>query len=160
MRYVPRFLFLPAAALVVGAGTLWWQRAHRSGVARSDSLPALVTRQERLQRQLEGIQKRMRAKQAVVLEVIAGHLTLRQAAARFQEVDADKPALELAYWRINYPGDTDEERYCCTVLRSVEMELSHNPQQAQALRQRLEVELPAALRRQLPASPPFPAADR
>jgi hypothetical protein len=160
MRCAPKFLLLPAAALVVGAGTLWWQRTHRSSTHRSDSLPAILTRQERLQRQLEGIQQRMRAKEAIVLEVIAGHLTLRQAAARFQELDIDKPTIHLGYWRATYPGDTDEERYCCTILRSVEIELSHNPQQARAVRQRLEAELPPALRRRLAPSLQLPTAHR
>src|SRR5262249_34353306 len=101
---------------------------------------------EQLQEELEATQKRIRAKQAVVAELLAERMTLRQAVATFQELDAGKPARQLVLWREKCPGDTDEERYCWAVLCFVAAEVRHNPQQARAVRQRVEVELPADLR--------------
>src|SRR5262245_66090001 len=65
-----------------------------------------------LQAEILFCRERTRVQQAVIAELLAGQLTLREAAARFQEVDAPKPAWRVTCWRDACPGDTDEERYC------------------------------------------------
>ena len=114
-----------------------------------------------MQEELERAQERIRAKRAIALEVLAGRLTLRQAAAHFRELDAGRPERKLAHWRASCPGNTDEERYCWTVLRYVGQEVWHDPARAREARRRLEAELPPHLRRLLLDAPVFPeAADR
>jgi len=127
-------------------------RERRGGPGQGG--PALG--EERWRGQLERAQRRIRAKRAAVLELLAQRLTLRQAAARFQELDAGKPERALAPWRAACPGNTDEERYCWTVLRFVGPEVRDDPVRAGAVRQRLEAELPCHLRRLLPDAPAFP----
>ena len=139
-----------AAALLawgvgVGVGALLWERG---GPAPDEG---------RAQEELERAQERIRAKRAIALEVLAGRLTLRQAAAHFRELDAGRPERKLAHWRASCPGNTDEERYCWTVLRFVVPEVRHDPVRAGAARRRLEAELPGHLRRLLPDAPEFPA---
>ena len=129
-------------------------RERRGGPGQGG--PALG--EERWRGQLERAQRRIRAKRAAVLELLAQRLTLRQAAARFQELDAGKPERALAPWRAACPGNTDEERYCWTVLRFVGPEVRDDPVRAGAVRQRLEAELPCHLRRRLPDAPAFPGA--
>jgi hypothetical protein len=140
-----------AAALLawgggVGVGALFWERG---GSALDEG---------RAQEELERAQERIRTKRAAALEVLANRLTPRQAGARFRELDAGRPERKLAYWRASCPGNTDEERYCWTVLRCVGPEVRHDPVRAGAARRRLEAELPGHLRRLLPAAPGFLAA--
>src|SRR5215471_17003315 len=87
-----------AAALLawgvgVGVGALFWERGG----------PA--TDEERVQEELERVQERIRAKRAIALEVLANRLSLRQAAARFRELDAGRPERKLAHWRASCPGN-------------------------------------------------------
>jgi hypothetical protein len=101
---------------------------------------------DQLQAVIDGTRKRIVAKRAVIQELLAGRLTIRQAAGQFQELDARKPSGQLTGWRANCPGDTEEERYCWTVLRFVAVEVRHAPEQVRAFRRRVEAELPADLR--------------
>jgi hypothetical protein len=109
-----------------------------------------------LQAEMDRTHERIAAKHRVVRELLAERLTLRQAAARFQELDAAIPEKHRAHWRANCPGATDEERYCWTVLRFVGTQVQNRPALAYAVRQRLEAELPDNLGRLLPDSRPFP----
>ena len=106
--------------------------------------------------EVEGIHWRIRAKRAVVLELLDERLTLRQAAAYFQHLDSGKPECDLDAWRASCPGNTDEERYCWTVLRFVGPEVRNDPVRAGTVRQRLEAQLPCDLRCLLPDAPAFP----
>jgi hypothetical protein len=103
-----------------------------------------------LQGEIDRTQERGLAKRAIVAELLAERLTLRQAAARFQELNATTPERQLARWREICPGNTDEERNCWAVLRYVGAELLDRPHEAQAVRLRLEHELPEHLKQRLP----------
>ena len=105
--------------------------------------------EQALQAEIDRSNERLASKHAVARRVVAGQLMLRQAAARFAELDLTQSPQHLAYWRTTCPGDTDEERYCWTVLRFVAVELQDRPCQARAVRERLEGELPEHLRRRL-----------
>jgi hypothetical protein len=89
------------------------------------------------------------SKKAIVAKVLAGQLTLPQAAARFEEFDATLSPRSRAHWRTTCPGDTDEERYYRTVLRYAAAAAPCRPCQARALRESLEGQLPEHLRRRL-----------
>ena len=141
-----------AVALVGGVSALLQEREHVPGLGRAGSPPLFLTpeaeeREARVQAEIEGTDQRIRAKQAAAREFVAGHLTLREAAARFREADAGIPERQFARWREARPRecDTDEDRYCWTVVLYVEQEVRHDPQQAHAARQRLAAELPDRL---------------
>jgi hypothetical protein len=162
MRYVQRGILclLAAVVMVVGACVLSRERAGLPGLGGAESSPLLATpaEQERLQAELERVQGRLHAKHAVTLEWLAGRLTLRDGAARFQELDAGRPEGELARWRDACPGAcaTDEERYEWTIVRYVGCEVQRRPGQASAVHQSVAAELPEHLRRLLPDAPQFP----
>jgi hypothetical protein len=151
MRCVPRsFLgLLSAVVFVAVAWALLWERGWLSSRGGPTPLALKAFDEEQAQEEIEEAQKRLRAKREVVVELLAERLTLRQAAARFQELDAGKPESQLAPWRASCPGDTDEERYSWTVLRFVAVEVRHSPEQVRAVRRRVEAELPADLRYRL-----------
>jgi hypothetical protein len=106
------------------------------------------------------------AKRRLAREVIAGRLSLWQAAAQFGALNRLPP--EAAYLsRIDLSARpphlsprTDEERLCWQVISYVEAELWEEPGRARSVVARLEAELQEGLRKQgrirLPA-PPSPA---
>jgi hypothetical protein len=102
-----------------------------------------------LQVAIDRCSERVLAKKAIAEKVLAGQLTLHQAAARFQELDATQSPGFRAQWRTTCPGDTDEERYYWTVLRYAAVAAQCRPYQARALRERLEGQLPEHLRHRL-----------
>ena len=146
-------------ALVFGVCfyAFWGERDGFPAPEGSGLIPLPVDEEHlALQAEMDRTHERMAAKHRVVAELLAKRLTLRQAAARFQELDAAIPPKHRAHWRASCPGATDEERYCWTVLRFVGPQVQNRPSLARAVRQRLEVELPDHLCRLLPDSPPFP----
>jgi hypothetical protein len=153
MPYIYRGLifFMAATALILGAYFLFLDRDVEAGPGGSAiaSLPMDEYGQE-LQAQIDCSQDRNLGKRAIVQELLAERLTLRQAAAGFQELNATAPEPLLALWRKGCPGDTDEERYCWTVLRYVGAELLHQLDQGCSVRERLARELPDHLCRRLP----------
>lgn len=106
-------------------------------------------RRQALQAEQDCILKRLNSKLETVQKVIDGKWSLHQAAARFAELDVSQSRNIHAFWRATCPGDTDEERYCWTVLRFTAAVLQDRPAQARAMRERLQAELPEHLRRQL-----------
>jgi hypothetical protein len=119
--------------------------------------PNQEEREERVQAEIDRSGERTQAKAAAAREFVGGHLTLREAAARFREADVGIPERQLARWREACPGEcgTDDDRYCWTVVRYVECEALHDPEHGPAARQRLAAELPEHLRGALADSPEF-----
>ena len=107
--------------------------------------------------EIERSRQRIQAKEAAAREFVAGHLTLREAAARFREADAGIPARQLARWREACPDEcgTDDDRYCWTVVRYVECEARHDPEHGPEALQCLASELPESLRALLADCPEF-----
>jgi hypothetical protein len=104
-------------------------------------------RQE-LQGQLDTIQVCREAKKEVVNDLLAHRLTLREAAARFQEMNAQQMN---SAWREElrkyYGSHSDEERHCQEVITFTHsVLLDESPAEAAAVTQRLADEL-----RELPA---------
>jgi hypothetical protein len=140
---------------VVGASAV----VELSGVGSWRSPASLPSRgEEQIQAEFERTRKRIFAKHTVIVDLLAERLSFREAATRFQELDHDKSERELERWRESCLGDTDEERYCWTVLRFVCAELGHDPVRAREVRQRLEADLPGPLRCLLADFPEAPRA--
>jgi hypothetical protein len=120
-----------------------WQSARR----RSEELDA---QRERLRHWQEGKREAVRA-------VIAGRMTLLEAAARFRELDRQLPEFKWDLFRRAYPGSSDGERHCRHVIAATEAELSKRPDEAAEVMARLEAELQEHLQRdgtiQLPELP-------
>ena len=154
---------LATVALVVGACVL--VREVDSLADRGLADPPLVLvpldeeqQEQQFQAESERTEQRILGKIANAREYIAGHLSLREAAARFQELDAGKTERELACWRGAFPAEcrTDEERHEWAIVRFVTREVRDCPQQAPAVRRRLAAELPDHLRSLLEDAPAFP----
>jgi hypothetical protein len=75
--------------------------------------------------------------------VIAGRLTLLEAAARFQAITLSRPA-HMPVSLAGYPGGSDEERFCRQVIAYVES-LLEDVSERRAVVVRLNCELRAHL---------------
>jgi hypothetical protein len=98
-------------------------------------------RSDQLQVEQEETLGRVTAKREAVAAVIAGRLTLREAAHRFHDLDEACPNFNRAEFRRSHLGATDEERYRRAVVEYVRQELQARPEQGQEVLRRLEVEL-------------------
>ncbi len=89
--------------------------------------------------------ERLRTKEAVIADLIAGRVPLLEAAARFEQVES----------RNNASQDGDGERWCRTVIGWTYLALSDQPERAAHVTEQLELELqhflahPTGLRRAL-----------
>ncbi len=89
--------------------------------------------------------RRIFAKHGLVEDVIAGRLSLRQAAARFRDLNEQPPAFDRERFLSLYPGADDDERHCREVLAWVLDQSQGNLDTDLAAR--LETELQAVLDR-------------
>lgn len=96
--------------LVRAAGVDFWSVAQ----ARAEIAEATATDRALAERD-DTILRRIAIKEALVTELIAGRLTLAEAAARFLELHEDEPG-HLAVLRSSVPGDTDLERSARNVI--------------------------------------------
>jgi hypothetical protein len=95
----------------------------------------------------------LQQKQAIINQVIDGHLPLSEAAGRFQVAhQAARVCLERA---TGVPGHTiDNEAVCRTIIGWVYLALIDRPEQADRVSERLEVELRELLNRNALAKTP------
>jgi hypothetical protein len=96
----------------------------------------LVARDRHLLDNVEG-------KKQVTDDVVNQALTLREAAARFQALNAACPEYDWEGFRRAFPGKTDEERHCRQVLAAVQMKIEADQAQGSLLLKRLEEEMQA-----------------
>lgn len=88
---------------------------------------------------------RMYAKQGIADEVIAGRLSLLQAAAAFRDLDAQDPRNPTAELLWVFPESSSaDEAYCRSVISHVKYRVP--PDRAEQLTSGLEAELAARLR--------------
>jgi hypothetical protein len=99
------------------------------------------------------IRQRLLHKKELAREVIAGRLTLLQAAARFRDLDRQPPRFYWSAFQVGYPGATDEERHCREVIRYVRMGLLDQPAKRTDLADHLETELQDLLKQRKPSLP-------
>jgi hypothetical protein len=74
---------------------------------------------EELQEKCKTSVARCFAKDAVAAKVLAGRLTLLEAAARFRDLDRGPPAFDWEHFRAGTPNMSDEERHCREVINRV-----------------------------------------
>lgn len=98
-------------------------------------MPTLLTAEPRAQvaRPLSSTATRVAAKQAIVAQLIAGQLSLWEAAARFRQAASAVSA--------------DAESVCRTLIGWVALALAERPEQADAVTERLECDLQERLER-------------
>jgi hypothetical protein len=133
-----------AAFLLYSGGGGWFPELGEWPGARRE-LEEAERRSAELTEQAQGGVARLWAKERVAEEVIAGRLTLRQAAARYRHLARAHPGFFWKQYREAYPGPTDWERHCQEVLALVRHRLRDRPDQARAVLDRLGAEWPAAL---------------
>ena len=98
-------------------------------------------RQEMLDEHSRVLQQRLDAKEGVMQELLAGRLTLLQAARRFKDLNETPVTCQNDY-RSRFPGRSDGEKVCRQVLQWLEGYLLGLPsEQAQTLRRRFADEL-------------------
>ncbi len=94
-----------------------------------------------LDRTREALTRRMEARAAVVVDLLAGRLSLLQAAARFRDLNQTAPEIqENLRWQ--HPDCSDDELCCLQVIGHLESRFLGDPPDLQ-LGQRLREELSA-----------------
>ena len=141
----------PEAALAVGLGNVLDVQAGGAALDQQEDVSGIVN----------ALSASAGAKRALAREVIAGRLSLQEAAARCRAVSVANPYFNESAFRVIYAGDSEEERWCRCVICFVGGELRGKPERA-AVTARLEAELRESLAsRESPAggrgSCPLPA---
>jgi hypothetical protein len=77
----------------------------------------------------------------VARDVVAGRLTLLEAAGRFRALCQAVPDFQMDLFREFHPGASDEERFCRAVINTVEGVLWDKPDMAREMVRRLKAEL-------------------
>jgi hypothetical protein len=140
-----------AGGVLVSVGTLvpdWLAESGLDPAALCDLLGA--TERERLRRDDLVARDRyfldnVEGKHRVTQEVLNHGMSLREAAARFQALNAACPEYDWNEFRRLFPGKTDEERHCRQVLAAVRLRLERDRTQGNLLLSQLEAELQAAI---------------
>jgi hypothetical protein len=102
-------------------------------------------REERLEQIAPDLKRRMAIKEAVVHQLIAGELPLREAAAWFKYVN-ERPTGCASNYRAIFRGTSAEESACRQVICWVKSELNvSSPSRAEEVVRRLEAELQGQL---------------
>jgi hypothetical protein len=101
---------------------------------------------ERLDGEMESVQRRSATKYRVAGDAAEGRLTLLEAAARFRDLDAGASEGYRRGWRHTHEGASDEERYCRQVITYAGLVL-HDRSDAAAALGRLQAQLDGALSR-------------
>jgi hypothetical protein len=145
-------VLLPAAALLgfgLYAGCALLTGALDGPPTRRVDVAAVFRRAERLEADRAALEDSLRQADAIRRELIAGDLTLRQAAAAFAEDNARRPPALRRQPHPHFAG-TEEERWCVVVIASVENLLWLDPRR-DAVVARLRAELEDT--RAAPSSP-------
>ena len=149
-------MHLAAAFCLGAAGALCFHRfaCDRPSAEESDPhlLPVAVGKwldgialSTDLQTRVESNHRRIQAKHEVVCELLAGCVTLPEAAARFRDLDAGLPEIRDRLVQ-QYPGMPYEVALCRQVIEYARGELRlRAPEQVESVVARLEAELQARL---------------
>jgi hypothetical protein len=98
-------------------------------------------RDEQLRERLSAAQRRLIAQQQIGRDLIEGRLGLGEAAWRVSVLPAP-PAHFRELLRTYYPGDSDEECLCRSILKWALEELQDEPARAESFSRRWQAELP------------------
>jgi hypothetical protein len=100
---------VPGLAAAVGLD-LWNVPATLNALGEAEEFD------RRLDEEVQAVQLRRALKDEAAEDVVAGRLTLVEAAARFRRLDADASEEYRRGWGLLSEGSSDEERYCRQVL--------------------------------------------
>jgi hypothetical protein len=89
--------------------------------AALDALGRGAEQRRRLDEAMRAVQVRTALKAETAEDLVAGRLTLPEAAARFRRLDAGTPEEYRHGWRLLAQGTSDDERYCRQVIAHVGM---------------------------------------
>jgi len=98
-------------------------------------------RTETLDALLQAVQQRQRARYQLAQDVIAGRLTLVEAAAHFRDFTTPPADPRLTYWEAERRRASQGEAYCRAVIGWVEYVLGQTKQRDPGLLARLNAEL-------------------
>src|SRR5579872_3704472 len=131
-------------AVLAGARTQCFDSLSASWAALSEARQALERERHKRERMesLDGaVIRRMTIKESVIQQLIAGDLTLREAAAWFKYLN-ERPAGCEDHYRERFPGGSAEESACRQVIAWVRADLNLvSPSRAVETERRLEAEL-------------------
>ena len=117
-------LWLAPALLALGALLVVRQdNAPRTRAGSSDELAAATSRADALELERQKTLRRFAARREVIEEVIAGRLSVDEAARRFCELNATLPEVNQEALRAYIEAATDEERSRKQVMAWVRAEL-------------------------------------
>jgi len=157
-EYVSPFVALVIAGVLGAIGTFLYLNWNGS----QDSSHSCLQEQQRLSRELDtrlaDVAQRNAAKEAIAEEVIAGRMGLFEAAAHYRALDAQQPNFNIEAFRLFVSGNSDEERYCRSVL--VRVRVLYPPISDEDLGAPLEMELEAHLRRYSTVQLPLPVLNK
>ncbi len=149
-------------AVPMGVVILAWASGQGVGLRDLLGVPATASalveeegRQVHLNQYIERIHVRRADRAKVTEAVIAGRLSLLEAAACFHDLDRDHPPVVHELRRERYGTASDEEFACVAVIQAVEDRLESEDTRGRDLLPRLREEL-AHLRRRGPLSLPPP----
>jgi hypothetical protein len=97
----------------------------RDVAAERRELAATEAEGKRLETRLHDVSRCLDVKRRLAAEVIAGRLTLLEAAAHFHDLNRDWPASKWEQFRQHWPGRSDDERHCREVISYVRSELQN-----------------------------------
>ncbi len=97
-------------------------------------------RAESLRNQQEAVNLRSELRQQIVADVIAGELTVPQAADRFLGLNGSEPRVLKAV-KMTLPADSDKERLCQQVLLHVKAALEGRTSEGDTILPRLEKQM-------------------
>ncbi len=150
-------LLLAASVLLCLVLAAEMGRRHEPGRLAKQGAAGQPEPLDETRRQIEAIVHRVNSKRHIARELIAGRLTLLQAAGQFRALNQAPPRLHWKEFCAAYPGDSDEERHCREVIAVVTLELENSDScLCLAVRARLVAELESHRERgtlRLPAGP-------
>ena len=134
-------LFVAAIAGLCAASLVWTLEKTQELSPGQEAPPLVGGKATEQVRGPDGVPLyRTRAKNRVFSELVAGHLTLREAAIFFRILDEADPDFKQEAFISAFSGKSIEERYCREIIGwSWEEEPSNGPE-ARLARQRLEAE--------------------
>jgi hypothetical protein len=155
---------LVSVAVLVAAVVLLAREWADSLRSQQDALAEEVRRGAEMDQRGRGFARRLEEKERLVQELLAGQLTLLEAAAYFRALDQAPPEFYWEAFRAAHAGDSDEERHCNEVITFVEAALGETDRgKADGICERLRAELRQHLQQGplcLPALPPCPTLAR
>jgi hypothetical protein len=103
-----------------------------------EQVRAAGVEEDRLAEEDDDVLRRIAIKDAIIVDLIAGRVTLAEATEHFTALNADRPRY-LAALREVYPGATDQEKFARNVISFVVARVE--PHERAAISSRLETEL-------------------